>query len=219
MDEAAVWAEYNRLGYDQGWVFAMTPLANLAMARAVVVGLNPGGDDDQGIWESSGGNAYFAGRWIPGTDRLMPIQTQIAGLHELLDLGPNDVFAGQFIPFRSVSLSALAHQTEAFGFALKLWTWVISQTPASLYLCLGKAVAYNIASLLDAKPDGRWPSGWGTTTVGRYVSASGKVVVELPHLSRYLLFSMGPEQIAVAKKAILTASRPAELPPEPGFFG
>ncbi len=208
MDEALVWAEYERLGYDQGWVFAMTPLANLATARAIVVGLNPGGDDDQGIWESSNRNAYFTGRWIPGSDSLMPIQTQIAALHELLHLGPDDVFAGQFIPFRSVSLNTLAHQTEAFGFALKLWTWVISQTPANLYLCLGKAVAYNIASLLDAKLDGCWPSGWGTTTVGRYVSASGKVVVELPHLSRYLLFSMGPDKLQMAKAAILSAARP-----------
>ncbi len=219
MDEAAVWAEYERLGYGQGWVFAMTPLANLATAKAIVVGLNPGGDDDQGHWESSNGNAYFTGRWIPGSDRLTVIQTQMAALHQLLSLGPDDVFAGQFIPFRSVNIRALAHPTEAFGFALKLWTWVIRQTPANLYLCLGKDAAYNIASLLHAEPDGRWLSGWGNTTISRYVSTSGKVVVKLPHLSRYLLFSMGPEQVAMARQAILTASRPAGLPPEAPYSG
>lgn len=43
MDGAAVWAEYERLGYKAGWVFAMTPFANLATARTMVIGLNPGG--------------------------------------------------------------------------------------------------------------------------------------------------------------------------------
>lgn len=67
MDEAAVWAEYERLGYKAGWVFAMTPFANLATARTMVIGLNPpgGGEEDstEGTWEPCDPrNAYFHGR-------------------------------------------------------------------------------------------------------------------------------------------------------------
>lgn len=42
-DEAAIWV--NTSGYDRGWVFDMTPLAWLPTAKAVMVGLNPGGPD------------------------------------------------------------------------------------------------------------------------------------------------------------------------------
>ena len=207
MDAEAVQAEYERLGYSLGWVFGMTPVANLKKARAVFVGLNPGGDDENCSWEVADGNAYFDEKWYPGSDALFPIQKQVQDLHALLGLGKGEVFAGQFIPFRSKSLGTLTSRGDAFAFGNKLWDWVIGQTEAKLFLCLGKEVSYRIARLLDAKPDGSVPSGWGSTTIGRYVG-SDRVVVRLPHLSRYQLFTMSDEKRQVACQAILEAARP-----------
>ena len=66
MDANTVSKEYQRLGYNQGWTFAMTPVANLPKAKAILVGLNPGGAEEDGYtedWEVPEGNAYFDGRW------------------------------------------------------------------------------------------------------------------------------------------------------------
>lgn len=216
MDQAAVWAEYERLGYKAGWVFAMTPFANLATARAMVIGLNPGGpeaDSTEGTWEPCDPrNAYFYGRWYTGaeSDSPMPIQVQVMALHALLGLEPEDVFAAQFIPFRSQTLISLGRKAEALKFARALWSWVLPQSPAKLFICMGGYAAWQIADLLGAKPQGHHPSGWGSTKVGRYVSDDGKVVVELPHPSRYRLLTMRePAKLAMARDAIRQATRPA----------
>lgn len=220
MDEAMVWAEYHRLGYDRGWVFAMTPLAWLSTANTVMVGLNPGGqegehDSGDGCWESLDGNTYFTGRWVPGRDALYPIQVQVAALHKLLKLGPEDVFAAQFIPFRSRSLAELPNYSEALAFAQRLWCWALTQSPANLFICMGNFTARHIADLLGAKLEWERPSGWGGTQVRRYVSAEGKVVAELPHPSRYQLLSMlDTEKLEIARDAILAATRSVDAEAE-----
>ena len=215
MDAATISAEYRRLGYDQGWSFALTPVANMAKAKVILVGLNPGGGDSDEygeLWEFPHGNAYFDDRWIPGSTELMPLQRQVAALFDLLALAKDDVFAAQFVPFRSRGWKDLKNPEQALAFGVTLWGWVKSKSPAKLFLCLGAQAAVNIAGVLKATPDGpRLQSGWGRITIGRYVSPSGQVVVELPHLSRYLLFSMGAEPLAVAKKSILEACRPSSL--------
>ncbi len=212
MDEAAVWAEYRRLGYDRGWAFAMTPLAWLPAVKTVMVGLNPGGqegehDSGDGCWESQHGNAYFTGRWVPGTEALYPIQVQVIRIHELLGFGAEDVFAAQFIPFRSQSLAQLPRFSEALHFSRQLWCWTLSQSPADLFICMGGFAAWHIADLLGAKLEQEFPSGWGDTQVRRYVSPEGKVVAELPHPSRYQLMSMlDPGKLAIAGNAITAAT-------------
>lgn len=51
MNEQSIQTEYDRLGYTMGWAFAMTPVANLARAYLVLVGLNPGGSEGGPAWE------------------------------------------------------------------------------------------------------------------------------------------------------------------------
>lgn len=213
MDETAVWAEYERLGYDRGWAFAMTPLAWLPTAKTMMVGLNPGGqegehDSGDGCWESHDGNAYFTGRWVPGSEALYPIQVQVIRIHELLGLRTEDVFAAQFIPFRSQRLAELSQFSEALEFARQLWRWTLGQSPADLFICMGGFAAWHIADLLGAKLEKEFPSGWGDIQVRRYVSSEGKVVAELPHPSRYQLLSMlNPDKLRIAHYAIMAATR------------
>jgi hypothetical protein len=219
MDEAAVWAEYEKLGYERGWVFAMTPLAWLPEAKTVMVGLNPGGregehDKWEGGWDHPGGNEYFTGRWVSGSNAKYPIQVQVELLHQLLALGPEDVFAAQFIPFRSSSLATLTNHAEALAFARRLWRWVLERSPADLFICMGNFTAWHIADLLGATLKTECPSGWGGTRVRRYVSASGKVVVGWPHPSTYRLLSMrNPEKLTTAREALVNAARRADSDP------
>ena len=211
MNEAAIWAEYERLGYKAGWVFAMTPLELLTTANTVVIGLNPGGteqDSTGGCWQyTRGRNAYLDDRWVPGSDALYPIQVQVAALHALLKLRTKDVFAAQFIPFRSPRLVDLTSHGEALAFARKLWSWVLPQSPANLFICMGGFTAWHIADLLGANLTASWPTGWGRTQVKRYLTSDNRIVVELPHPSRYRILTMrSPEKKAMARTAVLEAA-------------
>lgn len=215
MDEAAIWAEYHRLGYKLGWIFAMTPLKWLFTAKTMMIGLNPGGGGDEhdstdACWECPDGNAYLNDRYVSGSDALTPLQTQVAALHKLLALGPEDVFAAQFIPFRSPSFVELPNYNDALAFARKLWSWALPQSPATLFLCLGDYTAQQVSCLIGARYEREWCSGWGMTQVRRYISSDGKIVVGFPHFSRYQLFSMqDPKKLKMARDAIWEATRPA----------
>ncbi len=209
MNEVAVQKEYERLGYEAGWAFAMTPVANIVTASVVLVGLNPGGDEGGAAWEFADGNAYLDQVWTKNGSPT-GIQTEVRCLLQLLCLDGPDLFAGQFIPFRSRDINGLKSYPAALEFALLLWKWVIAGTSAYLFICMGQEAAKHIAVLTGAVPDGSYASGWGMTKVIRYVSPDGRVVVSLPHPSRYLLLGPGrtPQQRRAAKLAILQAARP-----------
>lgn len=216
MDYDRVQTEHERLGYQQGWVFAMTPVANLATADVVLVGLNPGGrghDNNDGAWEASG-NAYLDQRWFKdGRDELFPIQVEVAELMKLMGVEGPQFFAGMFIPFRSPGLAELGRKEEAVAFARELWKWVLAQTPARTFVCMGQEAAWHIAQLIGGSHAEAFQTGWGETKAHRYVSPDGRVVVSLPHPSRYVLLgsARSPEKLREAKLAILQAARLAPI--------
>ena len=211
--ERDVQAEYERLGYQNGWVFAMTPVANLPTAEVVIVGLNPGGDGDQnqGTWEVAGGNAYLDERWYAdGRNELFPIQVEVMELLHLLGVEDRQVFAAQFIPFRSKEIKSLPNRGEAVTFARRLWSWALSQSPAKLIITMGHLAGWHVAQLIGASHVSEHPTGWGKMVAVRYVATDGKVVVSIPHPSRYGLLNPGraPEKRRKAKLSILTAAQP-----------
>lgn len=207
MNETDVWDVYERHGYGQGWAFMMTPETTLRTAKVALVGLNPGGDGTEGCWEHTPGNAYFIQKWANGDTADSAIQIQVKAIHRVLDIGENDIFAAQFIPFRSRDLASLTEYAEAKLFAMKLWQWVAEQSPAQLYLCMGLEAGSAIGHLLGAQWQEDIATGWGATKYRRRVSADGRVVVEMPHPSRYQLFSRSPEKVKIAEAALRRAAR------------
>ena len=69
------------------------------------------------------------------------------------------VFAGQFIPFRSRSYGELPKKEEALEFGRRLWTWVLARTQARLFVCMGKEAAWHISSLTGASETETFPTG------------------------------------------------------------
>jgi hypothetical protein len=206
MDAATIQAEHARLGFRYGWDFAITPLAKLPEADTVIIGLNPGGESLEGSWESTEGNAYFTGRWT-ADGRPTAIRTQVAALHDVLGLHQDEVFAAQFIPFRSKDHGSLEHQEASTAFALQLWQWVLPQSPAKRFICMGKEVTWHITKLLRANLQDRFPSGWGKVMIDRYVTDDGRVVVNWPHPSHYKLFSRAdPKAQAIARASMAKAA-------------
>lgn len=209
MNESHVWEVYERHGYSEGWSFMMTPEASLTTAQTVIVGLNPGGSGREGCWDHAPGNAYFMQKWGSGELVDNAIQTQVKAIHDTLGIAQDEIFAAQFIPFRSRDLASLASKNEAKAFGMELWKWVIEQSPAKLYLTMGSEVGGSIGHLLQAKWEEDLPTGWGATKFRRRVAADGRVVVQMPHPSRYQIYSQSPEKTELAKESLRRAARPA----------
>lgn len=205
-------AEYERLGYRLGWSFMTTPEARLNDAKVCLVGLNPGGSHAGcGLWSSEAGNAYHGEKWRgpKGAEFYSPLQNQIHAMEQVLELTPDVYLAAQFIPFRSADWQRLQNRAEAITFGRKLWRWVLQQSPARLFLCLGTEAARGIAHVVQAGAEETYSAGWGKVTIGRAVSTEGHVVVRLPHLSRYGIFGRPGGLSTTAEASLRLACRPA----------
>jgi uracil-DNA glycosylase len=202
MNAELIEAEHDRLGYSAGWRFMMTAERTLATADVAIVGLNPGGTRRHGPpWSQKEGNAYFIEAWGGKRAGADPLQRQVQRMCQVLGVRQDAVFAAQFVPFRSNAWSDLTRKPEAVAFSRRLWSWALPQMKAKLFVCVGKGVvAPEIAGLLDARPIGAVPAGWGEQTIERYRTADGRLVLGLPHLSRFGLFGR-----AVSEAAFRTA--------------
>lgn len=196
-------AEHDRLGMKLGWRFLMCPEARLKDAKVAIITLNPGGTrrvDTE--WSQERGNAYYIESWggqAPGQDKL---QVQVQALVKAIGQDKDSVLAGCFIPFRSPTFADLQRSAEAIQFARRLWGSVLEQSPARLFVCVGKkVVGQGLADLIGARPIASVPLRWGDQTIDRYRAADGRVVVAFPHFSRFPPFS-SPERSRAAVVAI-----------------
>ncbi len=164
-----------RLGYDLGWRLMMCPEAVMKTAEVAIVGLNPGGRKRHGpTWSSEDGNAYWTESWGGQVAGMDPLQRQVQQLAGRLKAGPKDVFAAQFVPFRSNSWSDLTNPREAVDFAKQLWKWTLEQSPARTIVCLGKkVVGPEIAGVVGARLEQVTSAGWGDQTIDVYRSPAG----------------------------------------------
>lgn len=205
MNREQIESEYQRLGYRLGWRFLMGPMRTLTTARVAVISLNPGGDRPHGPdWSSEDGSAYRieAWRWRgriqpPGQD---PLQRQVQRLCALLHVHPDDLLAGQFVPFRSPDWGSLSNKPEALAFARRLWSEVFARHQPEVVTCIGKSPhGPEIAALLDARLVDRIPAGWGDQMLERYAFDGAKRLIVLPHLSRFQLFGRAASAAALSQ--------------------
>lgn len=120
-----------------------------------------------------------------------------------------EVFAAQLVPFRSRSWNALPNREAALARSLELWRWLLPRSPARLFLSLGKRPGVEVANLLGAEHQVAHPVGWGAQTIDEYVDGDGRIVLAMPHLSRFRLFGTGRPQ---ATKVITRAASQALAP-------
>lgn len=178
---------------DWGWSFMYTPEAAIDSARAVLVGLNPGGHQigEGGEWDyQKGVNAYVDEAWDPYKAGEHPLQIQVRALFAAAGLEPSDVFAGNLVPFRSPAWRDLPSSQAALDWsAATLWMPLLARSPARLFLSLGKDAGHQIARLINAQKSSSQPVGWGNQKIEEFRDSKGRIVLAIPHLSRYKLFS------------------------------
>lgn len=189
----------DRLRFELGWRFMMCPEANLSSALVALIGLNPGGRERHGsTWSCETGNAYWDESWGGQPAGSAPLQRQVQQIAHRLGVGPSDIFAGQFVPFRSPSWADLPNPREAVAFARDLWAWTLDRSPARTLVCLGKkVVGPEIATIVGAGLCEIIPAGWGDQTIDVYRSPQGIKVIALPHLGRFKLMGRPASEAAV----------------------
>lgn len=202
---------------DWGYSFFYCPVERLRSATVGIVGLNPGGGGrpsdppppQNRSWDHPG-FAYLDQPW--GSDgALNPLQIQIARLLELTGVDDKSLFAAQLVPFRSPSWSRLPNRTAAVDVFEPIWREMLARTSVRLWFTLGYVAGERLRCLAGA---GDWTpaqSGWGTTQIKIAQNSDGMVVVALPHLSRYKLFSQSGERLALAENAVRQAVKLAGL--------
>ena len=184
-------------GARMGWSFMYCSEARLKTARLGIIGLNPGADvepsaeqTNQASWDlGREGLAYVDQPW--GVDGAFnPLQVQIKLLLEALGITSDEVFAAQLVPFRSQSWKCLPNAYDAVKACRPLWEHIAQESPnIRLWISLGKEAGRELAKVLGASGSKRMNVGWRRHFAELYQTPDGRVVLALPHLSRFKLLS------------------------------
>ncbi|UWR10903.1 uracil-DNA glycosylase family protein [Sulfitobacter mediterraneus] len=200
--EAAIEHEYqarlqNYPGQELEWRLLYSPRRVLAGARVAFIGLNPGGrfvDPTHGKFSSEAGSAYRreVEDWGPSSG----LQDQVMALFDRLDIVPEDVLAGNLVPFRSPSEDSLLGAAEAISFGRALWADILDKVKPTLVVSMGGTANREIKQLLNVRNLASHPIGWGNYTASRGVFEGG-TWIGLPHLSRFAIMKRSKSEAAL----------------------
>ena len=208
---------YLDLGHPIGWRFLSGPRRTFSPStRIAFLTLNPGGDTDpypEHPQESSEpGSAYWMERWKgkpPGQESL---QVQVQSLFQMIReiVGAEEISArafvesrvltGHFIPFRSPDFNSLVRPRESIGFSRDLWADILAGWMPQVLVAMSGQTFGNLRQIVlkrlggEVLSDRKFETGWGTAGSRvldiRVIPTGGRVkLAQIPHLSRYSLFS------------------------------
>ena len=200
--QSAIESEYQRrlrLYPDQAleWRLLYSPRRVLSGARVAFIGLNPGGrfvDPTHGKFSCEAGSAYRRSveNWGPSS----ALQDQVIALFNRLGVVPEDVLAGNLVPFRSPSEDSLAGAAEAIAFGKNLWKEILGKVSPSIVVTMGVPANREVSSLLRVREVKAVAIGWGNLTASRG-SFAGGAWIGLPHLSRFTIMNRPASQKAL----------------------
>ena len=204
--------EYIRLGHQLGWRFLGVKRSNLSPStKILLITANPGGDyipKDHATASCEKGSAYIVERWKdlpPGQESL---QKQVRSLFSAISGQLNNGTEGDdlleqsliayFIPFRSPELKKLTRPQDSFAFASKLWAQIFLEIRPRLVITIDTKTYPAIREIISNATGAPivassfLPTGWGSyqATLDEFRSQSYQsILVRLPHLSRFKLFT------------------------------
>ena len=172
----------------QGWRFLYSHKTVLQNASVAIIGLNPGGDEqvaEHGELDvPSGTSAYVHESWkgyIAGEE---PFQLQVQALCKWVNVEPQNVLAGNFIPWRSRSWSTLVDPSGATAFASQLWSDIFRAVEPPLIIAIGLDTGRHLARVLQTSETMKMSIGWGKYSAT--IATNGKQrLIAFPHLSRF----------------------------------
>lgn len=181
-------AAYEKSGNTLGWRLLASPPTVLDGADVAFIGVHPGGSirpDDHAELAMDCGSAYVDETWDrasqPGTS---PLQWQVRALFKGLSVEPQDVLAGNLVPFRSPSWDRLESPNFSLRFGEALWADILQRARPHLVVGMGRKVLDPLIRILKAADVHSIPVGWGKVTAAKASIPGGSLVI-LPVLSRF----------------------------------
>lgn len=180
-------------GFERGYKLLYCPWRTIHSHKLVFLSLNPGGRTPHGTNPSERcisderGNSYE----VDQRRTRSPISAQFLSLCEFVEVAPTDVLAGVVAPFRSDSWGDLTvpQREAALDFGRRFWGRVLrEQALGKPIVVCSKEAADLVVSVLGARFDDEFDAGWGRVRIRRYRTKCKRIIVHLPHLSRFRLF-------------------------------
>jgi len=178
---------YQASGNQLGWRLLASPAHVLDGSEVAFLGLNPGGrtrPPEHAEFAMPSGSAYVVEQWAGNPAGCSPLQRQVRALFEGIAIEPEDVLAGNLVPFRSPDWASLKNRDESLKFGVELWRRLLTHAQPKLVIGMGREVTAAMSALLNTRRETRIPVGWGAVTGTRAEFANG-TLVGLPHLSRF----------------------------------
>ncbi|QPM90834.1 uracil-DNA glycosylase family protein [Pseudooceanicola algae] len=182
---------YQRSGNTLGWRFLYSPPETLARASVAFIGLNPGGsveEDIHGRYAMERGSAYSHESWAGCAPSQHPLQKQVLSLFAKLEIEPEEVLAGNLVPFRSRDWKSLKSRKQSVQFGKELWTEALQTSQPPLIVTMGALTTKILSEMLDIRHLEKHPTGWGKVSAFRGEFEGGRLV-GLPHLSRFSIMT------------------------------
>lgn len=135
------------------------------------------------------GSAYRDETW-PGSSRRL--QQEALALFARLNAAPENVLAGNLVPYRSPNWDSLPDQQQAIMFGKEIWGAIIGRARPLCVITFGKVANDTVSGMLDVREIKSVPVNWGTivTMRGRYQCEAGDSTwIGLPHLSRFTVLT------------------------------
>ncbi len=196
---ASVAEEYEARDYKLGWRLLTCPNANVETAKCALITINPGGGKFEDPAPSvEAGSAYEVESWKGAEPGQQQLQRQVRRMFELAGERPADVLSGYLVPFRSRAWKDLSKKSEALAFGQSVWREILCASPATTILSFWKEVAQSVVAINGGAKADTTKAGWGDQTIDTYSLPQGRVLLSLPHLSRFALFHRDPSEDAFA---------------------
>ena len=183
---------YRKSGNALGWRFLYSPRSVLEKATVAFIGLNPGGSSenpDHGDFDMISGSAYALEDW----GKSSKLQVQVLTLFERLNVSPDEVLAGNLVPFRSKSWDELEGKAEALRFGKSLWSQILDHARPRIIVSMGQVTNEAVCQILRVQNSHSMPIGWGHCK-GHRGEHGGGIWVGLPHLSRFTIMNRAASQ-------------------------
>lgn len=192
---------YARSGNEMGWRLLASPAQVLDGAEVAFIGLNPGGNyqpADHGEFCMSAGSAYVVETWGASSNAgESPLQIQVRSLFKRLCVEPDQVLAGNLVPFRSPSWSRLARPDFSLSFGEEIWAEILQRACPKLIIGMGHETFDPLSRIVRVSAEKRVSVGWGKVSAKSASFEGGKLVV-LPHLSRFSIITRALSAEALA---------------------
>lgn len=180
---------YRASGNQLGWRLLASPPYVLDRSEVAFLGLNPAGrirPHDHAEFAMPSGSAYVVEQWAGHPPGRSPLQRQVRALFAGLAVQPEDVLAGNLVPFRSPNWASLENRKEAMKFGVEIWRELLAHTRPKLIIGMGGEVTAALSASLNTRREKRIPVGWGNVT-GLKADFSNGTLIGLPHLSRFAI--------------------------------